>query len=235
MTKSVLVIGGSGGIGSALAQHYAAAASVVTVISRQKAPTQNSWHWFEDTLQSPAHSAQCVQLALEQRPEVIFICNGVLHDAAAMPEKTIRQLDTAILMQRLHANVAVPAQYLQLLFSYITKTASIKVVVLSAKVGSITDNALGGWYSYRMSKAALNMLVKNISIEVRRLNPGAVVVSVHPGTTNTAMSEPFQTNLPPGQLQSADNTAERLAHVVAAVQPEQSGKLLNWDAKALPF
>ncbi len=79
------------------------------------------------------------------------------------------------------------------------------------------------------------MLVKNISIEVRRLNPSAVVVSVHPGTTNTAMSEPFQTNLPPGQLQSAANTAERLAQVVAAVQPEQSGKLLNWDAKALPF
>ncbi len=107
--------------------------------------------------------------------------------------------------------------------------------MLSAKVGSITDNHLGGWYSYRMSKAALNMLVKNLSLEVARLNPSACIVSVHPGTTDTPLSEPFQGNLPDGQLQTAEHTAQRLLKVRDALTPQLSGALLNWDASVLPF
>lgn len=107
--------------------------------------------------------------------------------------------------------------------------------MLSAKVGSISDNHLGGWYSYRMSKAALNMLVKNLSLEVARLNPSACIVSVHPGTTDTPLSEPFQGNLPDGQLQTAEHTAQRLLKVCDALTPQLSGALLNWDASVLPF
>lgn len=235
MSQSVLIIGGSSGIGLALAEHYQRLSSVVSVISRQSAPSHNSWHWFADSLNDNAHSADCMQRALQRKPDVIFICNGVLHDANAMPEKTIRQLNTDILLQRLHSNVAVPAHYLHLLFGYVSKTPNVKLLVLSAKVGSITDNKLGGWYSYRISKAALNMLVKNYSIEVGRLNKSAVVVSVHPGTTDTLLSAPFQKNLPPTQLQTTFSTAERMAQVAQLVQPEQSGALLNWDGSELPF
>lgn len=234
MSGSVLIIGGGSGIGLALAQHYHAAAATVSVISRQAATTPE-WHWYQDSLQDETHSEQLMQLALQQQPQTIFICNGVLHDALAAPEKTIRQLDSKVLLNRLHSNVAAPARYLQLLFGYLCKTPHIRVLVLSAKVGSITDNALGGWYSYRISKAALNMLVKNFSIEVGRLNKTAVIVSVHPGTTNTALSAPFQANLPQGQLQSSAGTALRLAKVAAGVQPAQSGALLNWDGSVLPF
>lgn len=235
MTKSVLIIGGSSGIGLALAQHYHQQAATVSVISRQPSAQAVQWHWFEDDQHSAEHSADCIRQALAYQPETIFICSGVLHDASAMPEKTIRQLETEVLLERMRTNVAVPAQYLRLLFSYLTKKPAVKVLLLSAKVGSITDNGLGGWYSYRMSKAALNMLVKNISIEVARLNNSAVVVSVHPGTTDTRLSEPFQANLPAGQLQSAASTAARLAGVAQSMQPEQTGLLLNWDGTELPF
>lgn len=152
-----------------------------------------------------------------------------------MPEKTIGQLDSAQLAQRLHSNVIIPAQYLRALLRYLTCTPQVKVLVLSAKVGSITDNRLGGWYSYRMSKAALNMLVKNLSLEVARLNPSACIVTLHPGTTDTPLSEPFQTNLPQGQLQTAAQTAQRLLQVRDVLTPGHSGTLLNWDASVLPF
>ena len=235
MTQSVLIIGGSSGIGQAIAQQSSAEGAVVSVISRQAAPIASPWFWYQDALQSQHSSQDCIEQALQHKPDTIVICNGVLHDAQGLPEKTIRHLDSAILTQRLQSNVVIPAQYLQALFRYLSRTPQIKVLVLSAKVGSITDNHLGGWYSYRMSKAALNMLVKNLSLEVQRLNPSASIVTVHPGTTDTALSEPFQSNLPAGQLQTPAHTAQRLLQVRDALTPQHSGNLLNWDASILPF
>ena len=235
MTQSVLIIGGGSGIGYALAQHYAAAGVRVAVISRQAAAPQQDIAWLQDTLTSEQNSADIIARALTEKPDTIFICNGVLHDASGMPEKTIRQLDSDILAARFASNVQVPAMYLKLLFGYLCKQPQVKLLALSAKVGSIGDNALGGWYSYRISKAALNMLIKNLSIEVGRLNKTAAIVSIHPGTTDTELSAPFQQNLPVGQLQSSDATAKRLASVAAQLSADQTGFLLNWDGTTLPW
>jgi NAD(P)-dependent dehydrogenase (short-subunit alcohol dehydrogenase family) len=242
MNLAVLIIGAGSGIGQALVQHYLQQHYVVHALSRSASPlpvANDKLHWHidntVDTAADNAHRAGLLAQIFSSDVSCIFICNGVLHDDTAMPEKTIRQLDTQVLLTRLHTNVAVPAMYLQQLFPYLCKSPAVRVLVLSAKVGSITDNRLGGWYSYRISKAALNMLVKNVSIEVGRLNKTAVVVSVHPGTTDTVLSQPFQQNLPHGQLQSPAATALRLAQVAAALQPEQSGALLNWDGTTLPF
>ena len=236
MTQSVLVIGASKGIGLALAQHYADSGATVCAISRQNNSAGNTGiYWLQDPLLSEEHSAQVVKQALLYQPDTIFICNGVLHDDKAMPEKTIRQLDTDILAARFASNVQVPARYMKLLFGYLCKQPQVKLLALSAKVGSISDNALGGWYSYRISKAALNMLVKNLSIEVGRLNKTAAIVSIHPGTTDTELSAPFQQNLPARQLQSPDATAQRLANVAAELSAERTGFLLNWDGSTLPW
>lgn len=235
MTQSVLIIGGSSAIGLGLAQHYVTAGARVTVISRQPALQRQDINWLQDTITSEADSANVIAQALTQQPDTIFICNGVLHDDSAMPEKTIRQLDMDVLASRFASNVQVPARYLKLLFSYLCKQPAVKLLALSAKVGSIGDNALGGWYSYRISKAALNMLIKNLSIEVSRLNKTAVIISIHPGTTNTELSAPFQANLPAGQLQSPDATARRLANVAAELSAERTGFLLNWDGSTLPW
>lgn len=235
MTQSVLIIGGGSAIGLALAQHYCSSGARVTLISRQPLTDMPAVAWLQDPLTSEQHSAALVAQALAQQPDTIFICNGVLHDAKAMPEKTIRQLDIDVLASRFASNVQVPALYLKLLFSYLCKQPAVKLLVLSAKVGSISDNALGGWYSYRISKAALNMLVKNLSIEVSRLNKTAAIISIHPGTTDTELSAPFQQNLPAGQLQSPDATAKRLANVAAELSAERTGFLLNWDGSTLPW
>ncbi|NLW04203.1 MAG: SDR family NAD(P)-dependent oxidoreductase [Pseudomonadaceae bacterium] len=239
MSKSVLIIGGSSQIAQAIAYESIKAGVLVSIISRQTRPDNFSkdqlLHWFQDELQTQLSSQQQIGLALEYQPDTIFICNGVLHDAKAMPEKTLLQLDSELLAQRFHSNVTVPAHYLRALYRYLIKTPKVKVLVLSAKVGSITDNALGGWYSYRMTKAALNMLVKNLSIEVARMNKTASIVTIHPGTTDTPLSEPFQKNLPEGQLQTPEQTAKRLLNVGANLRPNKTGKLLNWDASELPF
>ena len=129
MTQSVLIIGGSSGIGQAIAQQSSAEGAVVSVISRQAAPVASPWFWYQDVLQSQHSSQDCIEQALQHKPDTIVICNGVLHDAQGLPEKTIRQLDSAILTQRLQTNVVIPAQYLQALFRYLTRTPQIKVLV----------------------------------------------------------------------------------------------------------
>ena len=241
MSKSVLIIGGSSQIGLAIAKESSAAGAVVSVISRQAAssktaaPETTPFYWYQDAEQTEASSQQQIDLALEHQPDTIFICNGVLHDADSMPEKNLLQLNSELLEKRFHTNVTVPALYLQALYRYLIKKPNIKVLVLSAKVGSISDNRLGGWYSYRMTKAALNMLVKNLSIEVERVNKTASLVTLHPGTTDTPLSEPFQKNLPEGQLQTPQQTAKRLLKVSDSLKPEQTGLLLNWDATQIPF
>ena len=233
--SSVLILGASSGIGRALADYYRNEDCRVVAVSRSLAPAQCRFTWLVDTLQTEQDSEKVIAQALMMAPEIIYICHGVLHDDAAMPEKTLRQLDSGVLLQRLYSNLVVPAQYLKLLLSYLTKKPAVKVLVLSAKVGSIADNRLGGWYSYRVSKAGLNMLVKNTAIEVGRLNKTASIVTVHPGTTDTPLSHPFQGNLPEGQLQTVQSTARRLAQVAANITALQSGALLNWDGTELPF
>jgi len=242
----VLVIGAGSGIGRGLVQHYLQQGGQVLAISRSHCPeglAQPGLRW----LQLEACSAEAADEVAEQaisktvadavtaQPTTIFICQGWLHDNHHTPEKTLRQVSAAQVQRSIAINVLQPALYLKALFSYLTRQPQVKVLVLSAKVGSMTDNQLGGWYSYRLSKAALNMLVKTSSIEVRRYNKTAVLVSLHPGTTDTALSAPFQANLPSGQLQTTAATAQRLAAVAAGLTTKHNGMLLNWDGSTLPF
>ena len=102
-------------------------------------------------------------------------------------------------------------------------------------VGSIEDNHLGGWYSYRISKAALNMFIRTLSIEWGRRSPASVVVAQHPGTTVSALSEPFAEGIPEGRIYSAEQTAERLIEVMRSLNQTHHGRLLHWDGRILPF
>jgi NAD(P)-dependent dehydrogenase (short-subunit alcohol dehydrogenase family) len=152
-----------------------------------------------------------------------------------LPEKSLKQLTRQSLQQSLEVNLFSVAFYLQALLPWLQKPPGIKVAVLSAKVGSISDNRLGGWYSYRMAKAALNMLVKCSSIELGRFNKTAVLFSLHPGTTDSALSAPFQQNLPAGQLKTAADTAHCLLATIRTVSVTETGLLLNWDGQVLDF
>ena len=246
MSEQILIIGAGSGIGYGLVQHYLQQGKAVQAISRNVCPDallQTKVNWLQldvaaaDAAEDAAETAinKIVTQAVTAKPTTIFICHGWLHDNQHGPEKTLRQLTAAQMHKSFAVNVLQPAMYLKALFGYLTKQPQVKVLVLSAKVGSISDNQLGGWYSYRLSKAAVNMLVKTSSIELGRYNKTAVLVSLHPGTTDTALSAPFQTNLPSGQLQTATATAEWLAAVASGLNPQLSGKLLNWDGTVLPF
>ena len=189
MSEQILIIGAGSGIGYGLVQHYLQQGKAVQAISRNVCPDallQTKVNWLQldvaaaDAAEDAAETAinKIVTQAVTAKPTTIFICHGWLHDNQHGPEKTLRQLTAAQMHKSFAVNVLQPAMYLKALFGYLTKQPQVRVLVLSAKVGSISDNQLGGWYSYRLSKAAVNMLVKTSSIELGRYNKTAVLVSL---------------------------------------------------------
>jgi NAD(P)-dependent dehydrogenase (short-subunit alcohol dehydrogenase family) len=169
------------------------------------------------------------------RLDYVIYCVGVLHTADWQPEKSLRHINSQQMLDYFQVNsigAVLWAKHLQPLFKHGDRSVFASI---SAKVGSIGDNQLGGWYGYRASKAALNMLVRNISIEYRRTAPGSIVVALHPGTTNTDLSMPFQGNVPPEKLFSAELTVQQLLGVIDRLETKDSGGFFNWDGLPLPW
>lgn len=172
---------------------------------------------------------------LDDLPDWVINCCGMLHDSDHAPEKSLDQCDDDWLLQSMRVNLFTHLHLAQALAPLLEKRQPLLWASLSAKVSSIGDNYLGGWYSYRISKAALNMLVKNLSIEWGRKVNDCCVVAIHPGTTDTALSGPFQANIPAGRLYSADTSAARIVDVLQSLKPADSGQLLFWDGSPLPW
>lgn len=238
-----VIIGASGGIGWALVQQLLAQGHRVSAISRQPlsadaagiGAAQRALTWYQLASAEDMSAPSLLAEIFSTKVDAVMLCQGWLHGNGLSPEKSIKQLSRVALQQSYDINVIHPALYLQALLPLLYKQDDVKVAVLSAKVGSITDNQLGGWYSYRMAKAALNMLVKSSSIELARYNKTATLISLHPGTTDSALSAPFQKNLPEGQLKTAADTALRLIAVIEQLTPEQTGALVNWNGAVLPY
>jgi NAD(P)-dependent dehydrogenase (short-subunit alcohol dehydrogenase family) len=245
--SAVLIIGASSSIGAALATHYLQQGLTVIWLSRSAADFSDPKLQVikapdlaepTDWASHQSFFSTVIEVVQQQQVGLIFNCIGWLHqdgEFKLLPEKSLSQSSSALLRKTLLLNLEVPVFYLQGLWPYLTKTPGIRYLQLSAKVGSISDNQLGGWYSYRSAKAALNQWIKTASIELKRSNKTAALVTLHPGTTDSALSAPFQRNLPAGQLQSPAQTAEHLAEVAQQLQAEQSGLLLNWDGRVLGF
>ena len=162
-------------------------------------------------------------------------CVGVLHDLHLFPEKSLRQIDPEKLLYSFQVNsigAVLLAKHLMPLFN--KKERSI-FASISAKVGSIGDNRLGGWYGYRASKAALNMFLKTTAIEYSRRCPKTIVVALHPGTTDTRLSQPFQKNVPPGKLFPVEHTVDLLSKVISGLEIKDSGEFFSWDGTQLPW
>ncbi len=238
----VVILGGNSGIGAALTAHYLQEQAQVSVFSRAALAEHQAAQGLAHYMYQPAMLEQpspifneSLAAVFSQPVDLVFCCLGLLHQDALQPEKSMRQLSGAGLRQAFEVNTVLPALWLQAIWPWLAKSPQVKLCWLSAKVGSMSDNQAGGWHSYRASKAALNMLVRCASIELKRLQPQATLVALHPGTTDTAMSKPFQRNLPAGQLQQPADTARRLAATVADLTPAQTGALLHWDGTVLPY
>jgi NAD(P)-dependent dehydrogenase (short-subunit alcohol dehydrogenase family) len=169
----------------------------------------------------------------EGLPDLVIVATGVLHSAALWPEKSLKALDAAALRDVLAVNAIGPALVAKHILPHLSQEGKSVFGVLSARVGSISDNRLGGWHAYRSSKAALNMLVRNFAIELKRTHPDALCVALHPGTVDTALSRPFQTGLRADHLFSPDVSAHHLLSVIDALTPDQSGRLFAWDGREI--
>jgi NAD(P)-dependent dehydrogenase (short-subunit alcohol dehydrogenase family) len=165
----------------------------------------------------------------------VINCVGLLHQGDLQPEKSLRQIDAANLVTYFQVNSIASILLAKHLVPLLKQADRVVFATLSAKVGSIGDNQLGGWYGYRASKAALNMFMKSIALEYRRTCKGAIVVVLHPGTTDTRLSQPFQRNVAPEKLFSVDRCVEQLSKVMAGLTIEDSGEFFSWDGTRLPW
>ncbi len=166
---------------------------------------------------------------------LVVNCVGMLHSDTQQPEKSLRQVDLENLTRSFQVNsisAILLIKHLQPLLRHGDRSV---VATISAKVGSIGDNHLGGWYGYRASKAALNMLIRTAAIEYGRRSPQTILVALHPGTTDTQLSKPFQRNVPEGKLFSVEKTVGLLLEVIRGLEREDSGEFFSWDGSRLPW
>ncbi|MDT3282255.1 SDR family oxidoreductase [Shewanella scandinavica] len=233
----VLIVGGSGGIGQAMVKQiqetYPDATVHATYRHHLPQDRQNTiqWHALDVT-----NEAEIKQLS-EQLTELDWLinCVGILHTQDKGPEKSLQSLDIDFFQHNLTLNT-LPSVMLAKHFCHALKQSdSARFAVISAKVGSITDNRLGGWYSYRASKAALNMFLKTLSIEWQRNMKHCVVLSLHPGTTDTPLSQPFQQSVPQGKLFTPEYVANCLLPIIANATPAQTGCFFAYDGTELPW
>lgn len=226
------VIGASGGIGGALASALAAdprCGGVVAYSRSGRAPQGLAAHRLDVTDETTVAAAA----ALCGPVDCVIVATGLLHDAALSPEKDMRALDAARLARSFAVNAIGPALVAKHFLPLLPRSGRAVFACLSARVGSITDNQTGGWYGYRASKAALNMLLRTAAIETARRRPDAVILALQPGTVDTALSKPFQGAAP--DLFTPAESAAHLMAVIDAARPDWSGGLYDWRGERVPF
>lgn len=223
MDNLAVVIGASGGIGGALMDRLQAAGRTVVGLSRRDMDLTD-----EDSIARAAG-----RVARLGPPGLILVATGVLHGPGMQPEKTIRALDADAMARAFAVNAIGPALILKHFLPLLPRDRRAVLAVLSAKVGSIADNRLGGWYSYRASKAALNQIARTAAVELRRTHPKAICVAFHPGTVDTPLSDGFaKTGL---QVQQPQEAASALLATIDRLDPAQSGAFLDRFGSPIPW
>ena len=163
----------------------------------------------------------------------LIVATGILHTELFGPEKSIRDIKIENFIKIFLVNTFGPALIGKYFLPLMTKNKKSVIAFLSARVGSISDNKLGGWYSYRASKSALNQIIKNFSIEAKRTNPSGIIIGLQPGTVKSKLSEPFQKNVKKGKLFLPEDSVTNLTKVVETVLQNDSGKMFDWEGKEI--
>lgn len=219
-----VVIGASGGIGAAVAQALRDENAEVHAFARSFSGDHHL-----DLLDEASITAAAAKVG--NGVDLIFVATGLLHDSEHGPEKNWAQLDASWLARNFQVNAIGPALVGKHFLPLLPRDRRAVFAALSARVGSISDNRLGGWYGYRASKAALNQFIRTLAVEEKRRNPQAILVALHPGTVDTALSRPFQGNVQPGRLFAPGRAAVQLLDVLDGLRGADSGKLVDWEGK----
>jgi len=243
-----LVVGASRGIGLALAEAQLADPAVRKLVATRRPGSE--LHGLERLARLRGDRLQIMDLDVSDPQSVASFgeqlrraelhvglaihAAGLLHEEALQPEKSLADCEPRNLLKLFAVNSIGPLLVARELLAAAGRRP-FTFAALSAMVGSISDNRLGGWYGYRASKAALNQFLKTLAIECRMRHPRATVLAIHPGTTDTDLSRPFQRNIRPGKLYTPAQSAERILRVVQNSAPSDNGRFLNWDGREIPW
>ena len=229
--QKIAIFGANGSIGQALCAHYQKQSDVYAF-------TRNDFDIDESglvkILLDDFNEDSVFQAANKFDNDFfdkIIVSIGILHNEDFMPEKRIEEISSDQFLETIRINTLIPTLIAKSFYKKLKKNDKATLAFLSARVGSITDNRSGGWYSYRASKAALNMVIKNLSIELRRYNKELVVIGLHPGTVDSRLSQPFQKNLEDSKIFSADFSVLKLSSVIDSLDIDDSGKCIAWDGE----
>ena len=226
--KNIALIGASSAIGNALKIELNARFPFATIHAFSRSSGDPIDYNNEETIANAAMVA-----TMDHPLEMVLVCNGILHDGEIKPEKSLRELSAEKFRHIFEVNTIVPALIAKHFLPKLNRTSPSIFAAISARVGSISDNRLGGWYAYRASKAALNMVIKNAAIEIGRQNKQAIIVGLHPGTVDSSLSKPFQGNVPKGKLFTPEYSAQKLLDVLLHSTVESSGKCFAWDGQEI--
>lgn len=242
MYNNIAVIGASGAIGEAMIKQLLLSTdATIHCFSRtpqtlsslpQHHPNGLRIHAIDyddeqSLVDSAAVASRCMPL------DLVFVSIGILHEKNLMPEKALSQLSEEKFSRLFHINTVIPALVGKHFIPKLNGQHRSIFSVLSARIGSISDNRLGGWYAYRASKAALNMIIKSMAIETQRQNKQAIIVALHPGTVDSNLSKPFQSSLPLGQLLTPEYAASQLLNTIDQLKHRDSGKLFAFDGEKI--
>ena len=176
------------------------------------------------------------KISLFKKPlRLVINTSGFLHSNLVKPEKRLSHINRSNIIKNFSINAIAPILIAKSIEKFIRPELPFSFASLSARVGSIGDNRLGGWYSYRASKAAQNQFLKTLSIEWRRKFPLSIVSILHPGTCDTKLSQPFQSSLTKENLFSPSQTSKYLIDIISVQTPSDSGKFLAWDRSIIPW
>ena len=232
------VVGAGGGIGGALVEALLAEGIAVHAFARSIRPARPGlFPGHLDLTDETSIAAAFSGVAEAGTPplRLVIVAAGLLHDASLTPEKSLRALDADRLARLFAVNAIGPALVVKHALPLLPRQGRSVVAVLSARVGSIADNRLGGWYGYRAAKAALNQFIRTAAVEARRTHPDAVLAALHPGTVATGLSRPFSGQVASERLFTPDVAAGHLLDVIAGLGASDSGGFFAWDGSAIPF
>ncbi len=236
-----VVVGASGAIGRALIEVLRGDDRYAHVMGLSRRPPEG---WIDEARQSwlaadivdePTLAAAAARIGDLGTPTRVIVATGVLHGPGLRPEKSLRALNADALGHLFQINAIGPALVARHFLPLMPRGRLATFAALSARVGSISDNALGGWYGYRASKAALNMLIRTAAIEHGRTHPLGVCVAIHPGTVATPLSQPYLGHAPPGRLFTPAIAAGHILRVLDGLGAEASGGFYAWDGAAIPW
>ena len=241
--QRALVIGSSGGIAQVLVSALLSDESFdsIDTVSRSKQEENDAriTHHQVDSVNESEVEDCCKSLQQEGVFSLIVCCIGTLHggenDKGFRPEKRLESLNSESMLRYFQTNTLAPMNWLKHIVNLVPKNQTSRVVFFTARVASIEDNHLGGWYGYRASKAALNMLIKTAQIELARRSPNTILVSYHPGTVDTHLSKPFQKNVPEGKLFTPEFTVDQLLKILPSLTEENAPHYIDWQGKTIPW